>query len=72
MTVSRLPTSWRYTRNGWQDSSLWTRPPAVRIKYGIHYVSPVLIGLQILLLASLAAIWASDEWEVAEALGIRD
>ena len=68
-TESGLSTSWRYTRNGWEDSSQWTRPPVVRVDYGIHHVNPVLIGLQILLLSAGAAIWASDEWEVAQALG---
>ena len=60
-------TTWRYTRNGWQDIGGMYRDSFVAIK-SFELVHPLIWAASVLLAVMGTSIWASNEWEIARLL----
>lgn len=67
--TAELDTHWRYTRYGWQDSSIWKRTPADLGPRIVDRINPVLFSIDVILAALGAMILASDNWQVDRLLG---
>lgn len=62
-----IATTWRYTKNGWQDIGGMYRDSFVAIK-SFELVHPLIWAACVLLAVIGTSIWASNEWEIARLL----
>lgn len=63
-STNAIPTSWRLTRFGWQDSTSWFVDSFAPIKT-VELIHPLVWTALVLVTVLLVMIWASEEWDLA-------
>ncbi|MEM7785235.1 MAG: hypothetical protein AAF939_12105 [Planctomycetota bacterium] len=71
MLSPEIDVTWRYTKEGWQDSSTWAvGPTGPRFKRSIENVHPFVITVLILFCVLIVTVWSSNEWQVSRLTGL--
>ena len=62
---TEIDTTWRYTKDGWQDASGWQVPDSFTPVQTFELVHPFVWATIVLLAVIATLIWASNESEIA-------
>ncbi|MFK7769740.1 MAG: hypothetical protein AB8B55_21210 [Mariniblastus sp.] len=65
VTSSEVGTTWRRTKDGWQDSTTWSNGDQFVPRKSFQSIHPFVWAAIVLLSVIAAMIWASNEWEIS-------
>jgi len=69
---SEIDTTWRHTREGWQDTSHWSSEDTFVPQPFAELIHPLVWTGLVLLAVIVLMVWASSEKEVARLMGDKD